>query len=199
MKFDRNYRGFYERAFEGADYATGQESETHAFSESLIDFLSSYRLLEGRCLEVGSGRGAFQDLVEDYYGIDIAWSAGKFLTKLFTVASATDLPYPAKSFDAIWSITVLEHVPEPERALQEMWRVLKTGGYLFLAPEWQCRPWAAQGYAVRPYSDFGFRGKLIKASIPLRDSLLFRSLSIFPRRIVRLVTYLLTSFHCDLN
>ncbi len=43
-------------------------------------------------------------------------------------ASAVDLPFPDESFDAAYSLYVLEHVPDRHRALQEMWRVLKPGG-----------------------------------------------------------------------
>lgn len=33
--------------------------------------------------------------------------------------------------------------------------------------------YAAQGYGVRPYGDFGLKGKLIKATIPLTESKAF--------------------------
>jgi hypothetical protein len=86
----------------------------------------------------------------------------------------------------------VDGVPQPERALSEIRRVLRSGGVLFLAPAWQCRPWAADGYPVRPYSDFGWPGKIYKALIPLRDSVVWRSCFIFPRRLARLLTWKLT-------
>ena len=43
-------------------------------------------------------------------------------------ASAVDLPFPDESFDAAYSLYVLEHVPDRHRALQETRRVLKPGG-----------------------------------------------------------------------
>ena len=73
-------------------------------------------------------------------------------------------------FDVAWSIWVLEHVPNPEAALVEMRRVVKNDGLLYLFPAWDCTPFAASGYNVRPYSDFGVAGKLEKASMPLRTS-----------------------------
>ena len=62
---------------------------------------------------------------------------------------------------------------------------------MLFAPAWQSRPWSAQGYEVRPYSDFGLKGKFIKVLIPLRDSLLWRSMFIFPKRIFRTAIFFL--------
>ena len=78
------------------------------------------------------------------------------------------MPIPASDFDLVWSIWVLEHVPGPEQALSEMRRVVKNGGTLFLDPAWECDTYLAQGYPVRPFSDFGLRGKLTKAGMTFR-------------------------------
>ena len=50
--------------------------------------------------------------------------------------------------------------------------------------------WAAEGYPVRPYSDFNWKGKLIKASIPIRNSVVWRALFIFPKRFYRHLRFL---------
>lgn len=146
-----------------------------------------YRVSE--CWKSAPGRGNFNDVVDDYTGLDIASTANRFYHKPFVAASATSLPFPDNAFDAIWTLGVLEHVPKPEQALTEMRRVLKNGGLLYLSASWQCRSWHADGYEVRPYSDFGLESKLIKASVPLRDSIVFRSLYIFPIRLLRLAAY----------
>ena len=44
----------------------------------------------------------------------------------------TQLSHPDRSFDAILSFDVLEHVPDYQAALSEFYRVLKPGGYLIL-------------------------------------------------------------------
>lgn len=67
---------------------------------------------------------------------------------------------------------MLEHVPQPEQALVEIRRMVKDGGLLYLQPAWDCHTWAADGHSVRPYSEFDWKGKLIKASIPIRLSAL---------------------------
>ncbi len=180
---------FYDNEYSMSQYAAETSAENHGFYNELKEFVNRYGLSNKKCLEIGCGRGAFQDIVPDYTGIDVSDTVSKYIHKPFYQCSATKLPFEDDSFDAIWTITVLEHVPEPELALEEMRRVLKPNGLLFLSPAWQCRSWAADGYAVRPYSDFDLRGKLIKASIPLRDSVLFRSMYIFPQRFIRYCNY----------
>jgi len=86
-------------------------------------------------------------------------------------------------FDAIWTITVIEHVPEPEKALSEIRRVLKPGGLLFFAPAWHTRPWFSEGLPVRRYCDLEFKLKLKKAFIPIRDFKLFRIINVLLKRI----------------
>ena len=182
---------FYEEAYSAQDYAPFVVAEDHPFYPSLCNFIESYSLSAGHCLEIGCGRGAFQDMVDDYTGVDLSAAVGRYIHKPFYQCSATALPFADSSFDAIWSYAVLEHVPQPESALEEMQRVLRPGGHLLLAPAWQCRGWAAEGYPVRPYRDFNWLGKLVKASIPIRDSLVFRASYVMPRRFVRFLTFLI--------
>ncbi len=54
-----------------------------------------------------------------------------------------------------------------------MRRVLKPGGMLFLLVAWNCPTWLADGFDVRPYEDFTLLGKLVKASIGFRSTILF--------------------------
>jgi SAM-dependent methyltransferase len=95
------------------------------------------------------------------------------------------MPFADNSFDGVWSIWVFEHVPNPEQAFLEARRVTRDKGVIFLLPAWNATSWAAEGYQVRPYSDFTFGGKLIKASIPLRTSVPFRIMTLLPNRLMR--------------
>lgn len=49
----------------------------------------------------------------------------------YSVQDATDLPYAAESFDAVVISNALHIMPEPEKALAEIRRVLKQDGVLF--------------------------------------------------------------------
>jgi SAM-dependent methyltransferase len=141
-------------------------------------------LQDKKVLEVGAGSGMLQDIVEDYTGLDISPTARQFFHKPFVEASATQMPFPDDSFDGLWSIWVLEHIPNPEKALSEMRRVVKPGGYILLHVANDVDRYAAQGYRVRPYSDFDFWGKIKKATIPIAESNAFYN---FYARQVRLL------------
>jgi SAM-dependent methyltransferase len=159
--------------------------ESAGITADLAAFVRDYDLGGKRILDVGAGSGIFQDLVEDYTGLDIAASAARYFHKPFVVASATEMPFEDGKFDAIWTIWTLEHVPDPELALSEMRRVLGDGGLLYLHPAWNCPPWLSRGYAVRPYGDLDLAGKLGKASLPVRDNPWFQASYRFPTRSAR--------------
>lgn len=48
------------------------------------------------------------------------------------VGDVHNLPLPDNSVDAVICIALLEHVEEPQKAMKEIHRVLKPGGYLFV-------------------------------------------------------------------
>jgi hypothetical protein len=71
--------------------------------------------------------------------------------------------------------------------------VLKPGGLLFLGVAWNCPPWLAGGFEVRPWDDFNLAGRLVKASVPIRRSSLFNAVHLIPIRAMRLAQYRLMS------
>jgi SAM-dependent methyltransferase len=153
--------------------------------EQVSAFVQRFNLHDRPVLEIGSGRGYLQDIAQNYTGLDISPSVARFYHKKFVLGTATALPFPDNSFDGVWSIWVFEHVPNPEQAFREARRVTRNNGVIFLFAGWNCTSWAAEGYEVRPYSDFGIAGKLIKASVPLRSSQPFRAVQLIPIRIIR--------------
>ena len=160
-------------------------ARTARIEERVSEFVKEFKLSDREVLEIGSGRGYLQDIAEKYTGLDISPTVARFYHKKFVLGSATAMPFADDSFDGVWSIWVFEHVPNPEQALREARRVTRDNGVLFLLPAWNCTSWAAEGYEVRPYSDFNTVGKIIKASIPLRSSPRFIAMSKLPNRLVR--------------
>ncbi|MDD4477045.1 MAG: class I SAM-dependent methyltransferase [Patescibacteria group bacterium] len=79
----------------------------------------------GLILNLGSGvKKIRKDVVNvDFYpfdGVDI-------------VADISELPFIDNSVDAVVSEFVLEHLPNPEKVVKEMFRVLKPGGILYIS------------------------------------------------------------------
>lgn len=182
-------RAFYNNEFRGDGYARHEDSKDHPDYQLVRAFVEEFHLESGRCLEIGCGRGAFQDIVQDYTGVDLADVVRRYLHKPFYQCDARELPFSDSTFDAVWSIDTLEHVPQPEKALCEMRRVIRSGGVLLLAPAWHTRPWFAQGYPVRPFKGLDLWGKCIKATIPLRDHPLVRYPKVLTRRALRLLSF----------
>ncbi len=179
---------YYDTEFpEQGDASSAEDSWHKIVTNRVGEFAQQYGLGNKKVLEVGSGRGYLQDVVNDYTGLDISLSAKRLYHKPFIVASATYMPFPDDAFDSAWTLFVLEHVDNPEAALVEIRRVVKDGGVLFLAPAWDVSPWAAGGYPVRPYSDLGLGGKLIKASLPFHSY--FWMLSKPPVRLTRYMAW----------
>lgn len=176
-----SYQSFYNEKYASGEYGGAMEAEGKTFYPRLYKFVNKYHINEtmARCLEIGSGNGALQDVVDNYVGLDYSETVASFYHKPFVVGSAMELPFEDNSFDYIWSIAVWEHLPDPEKALDEAMRVLKHGGVFLFKPSWHCRPWAANGYQVRPYSDFNFLGKIYKFIIP--------ALNFFPYRILKML------------
>jgi ubiquinone/menaquinone biosynthesis C-methylase UbiE len=90
---------------------------------------------EERLLEVGSSAGY---RVEKYvekgvgvWGVDkdrAAIAAGRCRDSSLHLleADATELPFPDQYFDRVLAVHLLEHIPDPAKAVREMARVLKS-------------------------------------------------------------------------
>ena len=103
---------------------------------------------EAQVLDCGVGSGslsmALHRLLADrvnWFGIDsssemlntaeaVTRRAGMAIS--FKQADVLSIPYADASFDMVMAAHVLEHLPQPDRALKEMVRVLKPGGRLFI-------------------------------------------------------------------
>jgi len=90
----------------------------------------------GRMLDIGCGYKPYQHLfasyVDEHLGIDIPVTIHG-LEVIDILGTTLALPFTNGSFDTILATEVLEHVPEPERMLAEIGRVLRPGGTLILS------------------------------------------------------------------
>jgi SAM-dependent methyltransferase len=114
-----------------------------------------------RLLDAGAGECQYKKHCGHlkYVAQDIAVYDGKGEAGLHTgdwsfahidiVSDILDIPEPDASFDAVLCTEVLEHLPDPVRALDEMARLLRPGGTLIItAPFWSLTHFAPYHYAT---------------------------------------------------
>lgn len=81
-----------------------------------------------KILNLGSGSKSFDQLISKKM-IDMDIQPDK---KPRIIGDAHQLPFPANTFDVVFSNAVLEHVKKPWVVSEEIWRVLKEGGYVMV-------------------------------------------------------------------
>jgi SAM-dependent methyltransferase len=89
--------------------------------------------VKGTLLDVGCGQRPYE---KTFFAAATKYIGADYLSdrsRPDVICSALKLPFPENSFDTVVSTEVLEHVPDPQRALCETHRVLKPGGYLILS------------------------------------------------------------------
>ncbi len=117
----------------------------HAMIKSKLEPIAGQRVLEIAC-----GRGALSYWLNhqggEVWSADFSSEAVEMTQKLVSPhfpqatqrilrADFQQMPFDENSFDILISCETLEHLPEPEKALKEVFRVLKPGGRLYLTTE----------------------------------------------------------------
>ena len=155
--YARIFASFYDRMLASTEDAGLRDHRRAVVSQA-----------RGRVLEIGAGTG----LNLDHYGPEVSELVltepeepmakrlrGRATSGEVVEAGAESLPFPDDSFDTVVSTLVLCTVPDQQRAIAEIRRVLKPGGrLLFLehvrssdpkTAKWQdrlMRPWRAFGH-----------------------------------------------------
>lgn len=117
--------------------------------------------LDGRLmLDVGGGPGYFRAAFEargaSYLALDA--DAGELaglgeIARGTVVGSGMELPFRDGAVDVCYSSNVLEHVPDPWRMAEEMVRVTRPGGMVFLSWTVWYGPWG--GHETAPWHYLG--------------------------------------------
>ena len=116
--------------------------QTQPFMSDLMGF-NAYN--GKKLLEVGCGLGT--DLLQfakggaSVTGVDLTPRSIELVEKRFSqvglavdaqVADAENLPFEDKTFDIVYSFGVLHHTPNTQKAIDEIYRVLKPGGQIVI-------------------------------------------------------------------
>ena len=114
-------------------YATSEGPDAR---EALFDAIAEVR--PRRVLEVGGGEGELAERLVRELGCELVGvDQSERMVELqraraidARVGDVQDLPFPDGSFDVAVAAWMLYHVPDPDRALSELARVLRPGGRL---------------------------------------------------------------------
>ncbi len=109
-------------------------------------------------LEIGFGRGdfllAWNTALWPGIATGVDLEPSKITGTLVVDVERQDLPFSSDSFDVVFSKSLIEHLRDPERFLDEALRVLRPGGtLLLLSPDWRTymRTFYDDYTHVRPY------------------------------------------------
>lgn len=128
------------------EYFLRVEKDRYSQQDWVHDYFN-YREFSGkRVLEIGVGQGT--DLMQfakegaEVFGVDITDNHLELTKCNFVLqkkevdlrkADATSLPFPDEYFDCVYSFGVLHHIPEIDKVMTEIQRVLKPGGGVMIA------------------------------------------------------------------
>ncbi len=124
------------------------ESKSSLSRNNLIEHLARYALVVGDAdkivLDVGCGSGhGSNNLARKFKrvcGVDVSEGAIKYAKENwqeknidFVVGSGINIPFPRDTFDVVVAFEVFEHIEKWESFLQEIKRVLKKDGKLYIS------------------------------------------------------------------
>ncbi len=129
------------------------------FNSALFKVLVDYLKPEEKemILDLGCSRGYYVKAMEDYtsgvIGVDISEdSLRNAVTARVEYGDITNLDFAESSFDKVYSLHTIEHLPDLERFFSEVARVLRPGGTAIIIYPWELfRGMQAIGAAIRQY------------------------------------------------
>jgi len=143
----------YEQAFMGVGYEhAGGSGKSYTMDYRLERVRSRIVVRKGNILDLGCGGGTnTEKLVGMYkgarvYGCDISKTAIAYAMKYgggkvtYNAMNGKKFPYTSNMFDVIVCLDVLEHVPNVQGFLKEVYRVLKKGGRLYFVVPCEGQP-----------------------------------------------------------
>jgi SAM-dependent methyltransferase len=120
----------------GERVTTAQGGFNPSFQRHRAEYrLAAGHLGPGRVLDLGCGIGhSYEELApRETVGVDVAAEALAGQNRETHVADMRSVPFRDGAFPSVISIHSLEHVPDPERVLAEVYRVLEPGGRAIFA------------------------------------------------------------------
>ena len=138
MSLRTEYDKWHERVFNAASEHEDASSPWYELVREHLESVAGQRILEVAC-----GRGGFvRELARSdacVTGCDFSLAALQIgreklrgTSAMLIQGDAQALPFADESFDLVVSCETIEHVPDAQKALREMWRIARPGAKLFL-------------------------------------------------------------------
>ncbi len=110
------------------------------FNRVFSGFVQGFASAEDTVLEVGCGQGSSRKYFKNYIGVDFCRQPLDGSKGFFVVGDVSHLPFKDSSIDVLWSQGLLEHLPNPEAAVREMYRVSRKN-VVGIVPSLLFLPW----------------------------------------------------------
>jgi SAM-dependent methyltransferase len=138
----------------------------------------------------GSNRETLLKFSERVIGIDREWEVLRLGLPVDSAplcqADAVYLPFTDRCFDLVVALDLFEHLPDEDRGIREIWRVLKTGGCLVIfvpAFEWIWSKMDKVAHHYRRYTAGRLRRLLINQAF-LIHRVTYVNMLLFPLMVV---------------
>ena len=134
---EKYYQDYIGMRFKDAQKTRQRKAQYEIDRDFIQDFIR-----KGKVLDVGCSGGFFLDALNDKFekrGLELDAESVNFARKNYAFGKNIDnislerAPYPDGSFDLVVMRGVIEHLPDPVSALKKVSRLLKKGGYFFVA------------------------------------------------------------------
>lgn len=144
------YIDYYKYVYSRKDFESAAQNKLMEIAQEtrrlqvIGKFLKQDYSKVNKVLIVGCGTGGLAEAIHELgakkiYGLDPDVVAIEIANRYsvsqninFILGVAEDLPFENDSFDLVLMISVLEHVRDVNKSLSEIYRVCKTGGYVYL-------------------------------------------------------------------
>ena len=165
---DNNFIGFDKYVIKGAFH--WEELENNEYYKAKVEVVESYLSGEHTCLDIGCGDGAYAAFLADrckyVLGVDADYEAIRLAKSKVNEAKVIDCEFIQapisqinlnslgieSKFDLIYSMDVIEHLPQPEELLQAALNVVKPDGLVLIGTPLFITPELVSRYHVKEFT-----------------------------------------------
>jgi SAM-dependent methyltransferase len=161
----------------------------------VLDLIQSRVGSNALVVEIGGGvyqsRSAFAyKRFPNYVPLDLSGSGicryARTFKRFGIIADATQIPMQSESVDAVFTRTFLEHIPDPNAAVREIFRIVRPGGIIIHEDAWFCRWWQRHAIVgLIPWHDMTMRERALFVASRVTEWKPIRAFQIIRKRVMR--------------